>query len=178
MIFFFISQVCEEARCPNQSECWGGKEGTATATIMVRAFILLPQISPICAHNRFLATNAPEAVDSAASRPIAARHRPILMSLPTQPMRSPSGVLDTSSSRRSTAMVRHDRPRGLSVLWLLTLAAIDLPDGGAGHFAQTVKEIKIRFELTYWFLLHIHHCVYPGRAAYWWSASHPTSSAT
>lgn len=29
-------QVCEEARCPNIGECWGGGEhGTATATIMV-----------------------------------------------------------------------------------------------------------------------------------------------
>jgi len=29
-------QVCEEAKCPNISECWGGGEHeTATATIMV-----------------------------------------------------------------------------------------------------------------------------------------------
>ena len=26
---------CEAARCPNIGECWGGKKGTATATIMV-----------------------------------------------------------------------------------------------------------------------------------------------
>lgn len=31
-----IATVCEEARCPNIGECWGGGEGqTATATIMV-----------------------------------------------------------------------------------------------------------------------------------------------
>lgn len=30
-----LTTVCEEARCPNISECWGGKEGTSTATIMV-----------------------------------------------------------------------------------------------------------------------------------------------
>lgn len=31
-----LSTVCEEARCPNIGECWGGdKHGTATATIMV-----------------------------------------------------------------------------------------------------------------------------------------------
>jgi len=31
-----FSQVCEEARCPNIGECWGGGEyNTATATIMV-----------------------------------------------------------------------------------------------------------------------------------------------
>lgn len=30
-----LATVCEEAKCPNISECWGGKEGTATATIML-----------------------------------------------------------------------------------------------------------------------------------------------
>ena len=30
-----LATVCEEARCPNLGECWGGKEGTATATIML-----------------------------------------------------------------------------------------------------------------------------------------------
>lgn len=31
-----LHTVCEEARCPNIGECWGGgKHGTATATIMV-----------------------------------------------------------------------------------------------------------------------------------------------
>ncbi|CAO2639820.1 Lipoyl synthase, mitochondrial, partial [Lemmus lemmus] len=33
---FPFSQVCEEARCPNIGECWGGGEyATATATIML-----------------------------------------------------------------------------------------------------------------------------------------------
>ena len=28
--------MCEEAKCPNIAECWGGSDGkTATATIMV-----------------------------------------------------------------------------------------------------------------------------------------------
>jgi len=30
-----LATVCEEAKCPNINECWGGKEGTATATIMI-----------------------------------------------------------------------------------------------------------------------------------------------
>lgn len=31
-----LSTVCEEAKCPNIGECWGGgSHGTATATIMV-----------------------------------------------------------------------------------------------------------------------------------------------
>jgi lipoic acid synthetase len=36
-----LSTVCEEARCPNIGECWGGgSHGTATATIMVLMKIL------------------------------------------------------------------------------------------------------------------------------------------
>jgi lipoic acid synthetase len=30
-----LATVCEEAKCPNIGECWGGKEGTATGTIML-----------------------------------------------------------------------------------------------------------------------------------------------
>ena len=44
-----LHTVCEEARCPNIGDCWGGKPGAteaegksaATATIMVRSLILL-----------------------------------------------------------------------------------------------------------------------------------------
>lgn len=33
-----LATVCEEAKCPNIGECWGGGEnGTQTATIMVSA---------------------------------------------------------------------------------------------------------------------------------------------
>lgn len=30
-----LHTVCEEAKCPNIGECWGGGKGNATATIMV-----------------------------------------------------------------------------------------------------------------------------------------------
>ncbi len=30
-----LATVCEEAKCPNIGECWGGSEGTATGTIML-----------------------------------------------------------------------------------------------------------------------------------------------
>lgn len=37
-----LSTVCEEARCPNIGECWGGGEhGTQTATIMVLIYFYL-----------------------------------------------------------------------------------------------------------------------------------------
>lgn len=39
LVVYMVSQclqVCEEAKCPNIGECWGGGEhATATATIMV-----------------------------------------------------------------------------------------------------------------------------------------------
>src|ERR1700761_5097844 len=30
-----LHTVCEEAKCPNIGECWGGEKGTSTATIML-----------------------------------------------------------------------------------------------------------------------------------------------
>ena len=30
-----LATVCEEAKCPNIGECWGGADGTATGTIML-----------------------------------------------------------------------------------------------------------------------------------------------
>lgn len=36
-----LHTVCEEARCPNIGECWGGgKHGTSTATLMVILMLL------------------------------------------------------------------------------------------------------------------------------------------
>lgn len=38
-----LATVCEEAKCPNIGECWGGGEhGTQTATIMVSLFVRFP----------------------------------------------------------------------------------------------------------------------------------------
>lgn len=57
-----LHTVCEEARCPNIGECWGGGEhGTATATIMVKfplnvlcycvsIFVLIQEFSVIRGH--------------------------------------------------------------------------------------------------------------------------------
>eukprot|EP00475_Leptophrys_vorax_P037876 TRINITY_DN6587_c0_g1_i1.p1 TRINITY_DN6587_c0_g1~~TRINITY_DN6587_c0_g1_i1.p1 ORF type:complete len:351 (+),score=84.74 TRINITY_DN6587_c0_g1_i1:902-1954(+) len=55
-----LSTVCQEAHCPNIGECWGGKQGTATATIML--------MGDTCTRGcRFCAvktSRAPEALDS------------------------------------------------------------------------------------------------------------------
>jgi lipoate synthase len=37
-----LSTVCEEAKCPNIGECWGGgPDQTATATIMVSELMMM-----------------------------------------------------------------------------------------------------------------------------------------
>lgn len=57
-----LSTVCEEARCPNIGECWGGEGGkeNATATIMVRAHCTMPaDISSWETHARAHADSAP-----------------------------------------------------------------------------------------------------------------------
>ena len=39
-VYVVVLQVCEEAKCPNIGECWGGGEDeTATATIMVKMLL-------------------------------------------------------------------------------------------------------------------------------------------
>lgn len=54
-----LHTVCEEARCPNIGECWGGgKHGTATATIMVtfqqifyvQVILFFPLINLTCSY--------------------------------------------------------------------------------------------------------------------------------
>lgn len=44
-----LHTVCEEAKCPNISDCWGGGEHqTATATIMVSQSLLAPRMLLTC----------------------------------------------------------------------------------------------------------------------------------
>lgn len=48
-----LATVCEEARCPNIGECWGGGEhGTQTATIMVKTLFYCISCCPL--HNTSL----------------------------------------------------------------------------------------------------------------------------
>ena len=88
---------------------------------------------------RFLAMNAREAVGSAASRQIAARRLRTPVSQPTQPTPSPSGVLDTSCSRRSTAMVRLLLPRLLLLLLLFNVLI-----SATQQISQTAAPVTLR----------------------------------
>jgi len=99
-----LATVCEEAKCPNIGECWGGKEGTATATIMI--------LGDTCTRGcRFCS--------------VKTSRRP--------PPPDPMEPVNTAKAIASW---------NLNYIVLTSVDRDDMPDGGAEHFAQTVKEIK------------------------------------
>jgi lipoic acid synthetase len=93
-----LHTVCEEARCPNQGECW--TRGTAT-------FMLLGDVCTRSCGFCAVATGRPNPPD------------------PEEPGRV------AEASRRL----------GLSFVVVTSVNRDDLPDGGAAHFAATVRAI-------------------------------------
>jgi len=99
-----LATVCEEAKCPNIGECWGGKEGTATATIMI--------LGDTCTRGcRFCSVKT-------ARRP---------------PPPDPNEPVNTAKAIASW---------NLNYIVITSVDRDDLPDGGAGHFAEVVKQVK------------------------------------
>jgi len=95
-----LHTVCEQARCPNVGECWGG--GTATVLLL----------GPECSRNcRFCG------VRSAA----------------------PGGRFDPGEPTRVAEAVA---ALGLRYVVLTMVTRDDLEDGGAGHVARTVTELR------------------------------------
>jgi len=95
-----LHTVCEEARCPNQGECWGA--GTATVLIL----------GDTCTRScRFCA--------------VTSGH--------------PGGAVDPDEPRRVAESVRD---AGLSYVVLTSVDRDDLPDGGAGQFAATIRALR------------------------------------
>lgn len=95
-----LTTVCEEARCPNLSECWSS--GTATLMLM----------GEVCTRGcRFCSVKT-------------ARE-----GLPLDP-EEPAKVVETVQTM------------GLSYVVLTSVDRDDLEDGGAGHFAATVRRLK------------------------------------
>ena len=95
-----LATVCEEAKCPNMSECWSA--GTATIMLM----------GDVCTRAcRFCAVNTG----------------------------NPRGWLDPEepdNTARSVQMM------GLKYVVLTSVNRDDLPDGGAGHYADCVRRVK------------------------------------
>ncbi|PAV76809.1 hypothetical protein WR25_25934 [Diploscapter pachys] len=102
-----LATVCEEARCPNLGECWGGgqEEGSlSTATIML--------MGDTCTRGcRFCSVKT-------------ARRPP-----PLDPM-------EPENTARAVASW------GVDYIVITSVDRDDVPDGGASHFAETVKKLK------------------------------------
>ena len=100
-----LHTVCQEARCPNQGECWT----IGTATFMI--------LGDVCTRGcRYCAVNK---------------------GMPTE--------LDLEEpSRLAEAVLR----MGLSYVVITSVDRDDLSDGGAGIFAECIREIRARSEGT------------------------------
>ncbi|ORX90559.1 mitochondrial lipoyl synthase [Basidiobolus meristosporus CBS 931.73] len=100
-----LHTVCEEARCPNVGDCWGGGEHqTATATIMLMG----DECTRGCRFCSVKTNRKPKPLDS----------------------KEPENTAE--------AIKRW----GLDYVVLTSVDRDDLPDGGAEHFASTIRKIK------------------------------------
>ncbi|RMZ81010.1 hypothetical protein DV738_g2426, partial [Chaetothyriales sp. CBS 135597] len=100
-----LHTVCEEARCPNISDCWGGSDkAAATATIMLMG----DTCTRGCRFCSVKTSRAPPPLDP---------HEP---------------------EHVAEALSRW----GLGYVVLTSVDRDDLADGGAHHFAETVRKIK------------------------------------
>jgi lipoic acid synthetase len=94
-----LATVCEEAKCPNMSECWSA--GTATIMLM----------GDVCTRAcRFCAVNTG----------------------------NPRGWLDADEPENTARSVQLMK---LKYVVLTSVNRDDLPDGGAGHYAQCVRQV-------------------------------------
>ncbi|KAH8907997.1 lipoic acid synthetase mitochondrial precursor [Coniochaeta sp. PMI_546] len=101
-----LHTVCEEARCPNIGECWGGSGGksAATATIML--------MGDTCTRGcRFCSVKT---------------------------NRAPAPLDPHEPENTAEALARW----GLGYVVLTSVDRDDLADGGARHFAETIRRIK------------------------------------
>ncbi|KAL9603576.1 MAG: hypothetical protein Q9219_001079 [cf. Caloplaca sp. 3 TL-2023] len=100
-----LHTVCEEARCPNINDCWGGSDkSAATATIMLMG----DTCTRGCRFCSVKTSRAPPPLDP---------HEP---------------------EHTAEALKRW----GLGYVVLTSVDRDDLADGGARHFAETVRKIK------------------------------------
>jgi lipoyl synthase len=100
-----LHTVCEEAKCPNISDCWGGSDkSAATATIMLMG----DTCTRGCRFCSVKTSKAPPPLDP---------HEP---------------------EHTAEALSRW----GLGYVVLTSVDRDDLADGGARHFAETVRKIK------------------------------------
>lgn len=101
-----LKTVCQEARCPNMAECWGG--GTAT-------FMILGDVCTRGCKFCHVKTGYPR------------------------------GLINPLEPR---LLARSIRDLKLDYAVITSVDRDDLPDGGSGHFAACIEEIKVRAPFT------------------------------
>ncbi|KAI0757151.1 lipoic acid synthase [Daedaleopsis nitida] len=107
-----LHTVCEEARCPNIGDCWGGKEGVSEAEGRRAATATIMLMGDTCTRGcRFCS------VKTSRTPPPLDPHEP---------------------EHTAEAISRW----GLGYIVLTSVDRDDLADGGAHHFAETIMKIK------------------------------------
>ncbi|KXN89908.1 Lipoyl synthase, mitochondrial [Leucoagaricus sp. SymC.cos] len=107
-----LHTVCEEARCPNIGDCWGGGASATDAEARSKATATIMLMGDTCTRGcRFCAVKT--------SR----------MPLPLDP-HEPENTAEAISRW------------GLGYIVLTSVDRDDLADGGARHFAETIRKIK------------------------------------
>ena len=99
-----LNTVCEEAKCPNLGECWGGESGTATATIMLMG----DTCTRGCKFCNIKTAKAPPPLD------------------PDEPQKVAEAITKW----------------GLDYVVLTSVDRDDMSDGGASHFARTIRTLN------------------------------------
>jgi len=97
-----LHTVCEEAKCPNIGECWGGE--TATATIMLMG----DTCTRACRFCSVKTSKTPGPLD------------------PLEPQKTADAIAKW----------------GVDYIVLTSVDRDDMKDGGARHFADTIRAIK------------------------------------
>lgn len=111
-----LHTVCEEAKCPNIGECWGGGKGTATATIMVST-LSLPLLT--------LQLMGDQCTRGCRFCSVKTSRKP-----PPLDIHEPENTAEAISRW------------GLGYIVLTSVDRDDLADGGAAHIASTISKIK------------------------------------
>ena len=109
-----LATVCEEAKCPNIGECWGGKDGIATATIMLMGDTCTRGCK-FC--NTKTCSNPP---------PLDENVFFFLVYHLQEPVNVAQAIAEW----------------GLDYVVLTSVDRDDLPDYGAAHIAKTISELK------------------------------------
>ncbi|XP_066173225.1 lipoyl synthase, mitochondrial isoform X1 [Sylvia atricapilla] len=132
-----LHTVCEEARCPNIGECWGGGEyATATATIMDLPNVAYTAVSQL-SHSDVYCVKAGMSFMLQLMGDTCTRGCRFCS---VKTARNPPPLDPQEPYNTAKAIAQW----GLDYVVLTSVDRDDMPDGGAEHFAKTVLHLKER----------------------------------